>query len=580
MTKDKELDFEAGDARLRDILFTNYKRFRVPRYQRPYAWTEDQISDFWNDLTSADYSNFIGSLIFNAEQLKKTGYYEIIDGQQRLLTITIFCAVLRDLAIQVDSKKADLFHRHDIAIEDSEGNETYRIECGETLKKYFEDCIQDSRSNILKMSPTTKEEKLVKQNYIYFYDKIFTQLKNYSENSKKIDYLQQLRNKIHSLPIIQIEIKSEDDAYEIFETTNARGIDLSVGDLLKNVIFNKLRDIEEKDIAKEYWNEIISNVQETNTELKRFIRYYWISKYSLVSDKKLFKTIKNTITDWEKLLFDLHQSSVWYDKLLVGGLDAWEDEKIKSGDHIFKSLRALRIMNVFQCYVLFLTILRNLDKLGTDPKRVFKWIENFSFKYSAICKLPGNKLEKIYSNYASKIEKTVSGGDTKTIHKKIQYIFEELKKELKEEEPGLEQFKEAFNEVSYGKSETNRHLCKYILSKINGLSQESEFDFTTINIEHLLPQKPDKEWGLKPKDIKVYVNKIGNLTLVHKKINSSIGNKVMSEKIKELSKSEVHMTRKIVDYLKQINYKWNEEEINKRQNELAAIAYKDVWDIE
>ncbi|NOY64182.1 MAG: DUF262 domain-containing protein, partial [Nitrospirae bacterium] len=65
----KELIYEAKDTKLRDILFTSYKKFKVPRYQRPYAWTEDQISDFWNDLND-DYSNFIGSLIFNNESVE------------------------------------------------------------------------------------------------------------------------------------------------------------------------------------------------------------------------------------------------------------------------------------------------------------------------------------------------------------------------------------------------------------------------------------------------------------------------------------------------------------------------------
>lgn len=574
----KQLNFEAKDVQLRDILFTNYKKFKIPRYQRPYSWGEDHVSDLWNDLISDD-TNFIGSLIFNTEHQERSGYYEIIDGQQRLLTITIFCAVLRDIIGEIDHKKADIFHRHDIVIEDSEGNYKNRIKCGETLESFFVKNIQNDKTKILESDPKSKEEKLVKQNYAYFHDMISTQLKTFTENSKKLDYLQNLRNKVHSLPVIQIEVRSEDEAYDIFETTNARGIDLSVADLLKNMIFSNLRETEEKDIAKESWNDIVANVQDTDTELKKFIRYFWISKYSFVPEKKLYKTIKSTIVDWEELLRDLHEASKWYEKLFASTPDPWED--VSSGNHIFKSLRALRIMNVSQCYVLFLSILRNLDKLGTDPRRVFKLVENFSFKYSAICKLPGNKPEKIYSRYALEIEKAAaSEGDKKNIHKKIQQIFEEFKKVLQEEEPGFEQFREAFSEVSYSRSDKNRLLCKYILDQINILEQPSELDFTTVNLEHILPQKPDKEWGLKPKDIKSYVHKIGNLTLVSKKINSTVQNKIVKEKIAELSKSGVHMTIKLVEHLKESRYKWDEEAINKRHDELAKIGYIDVWKIE
>lgn len=571
-----ELIYEAKDKQLRDILFTSYKKYRIPRYQRQYTWSQDHISDLWSDLND-DYSNFIGSLIFNTEFFKETGYWDIIDGQQRLLTLTILCAALRDVARQIDSKRAELFQRKDIAIEDNEGNEFYRIKCSDSLQNYFKNYIQDSNGNVLKSSPETKEEKLVQNNYKYFYDQINTSLKTIQDNSKKLDYLQSLRNKIHALPVIEIQISSEDDAYDIFETTNARGVDLSVADLLKNLIFNRLKDHEDKQIADVYWDEIVTNIQGTGAELKKFIRYHWISKNALVSDKKLYKTIKHKTTDYETLLFDLHESSEWFDKLLAGHYDSWED--IKSGNHIYKSLRALKVMNVSQCYVLFLSLLRNLDKIGTDPKRVFRWIEVFSFKYSAICKLPGNKLEKLYSSYARKVEDACKSDDKKEISKKIQSLFEDLKKQLKKEEPIFEQFKEALEDITYGRSEKNRLLIKYILSEINRIDQESEFDFSSVNIEHLLPQKPHKDWGLKYKDIKEYVNKLGNLTLLHKKINSTIGNKVIKEKINELSNSGVHMTMTLVEQLKNTNYKWDEETINSRQSELANIAYHKAWTI-
>jgi Protein of unknown function DUF262. len=200
-----DLIYEAKDTRLRDILFTSYKKFRIPRYQRPYTWNEDQISDLWSDLHD-DYSNFIGSLIFNTEFYDQTGYYDIIDGQQRLLTITIFCAVLRDIARQIDIQRADLFHRKDIAIEDNEGNEFYRIKCSESLQNFFKSHIQDSKGAILESNPKSKEEELVKSNYKFFYDQIQISLKNFQDNSKKLNYLQSIRNKLHALPVIQIYI--------------------------------------------------------------------------------------------------------------------------------------------------------------------------------------------------------------------------------------------------------------------------------------------------------------------------------------------------------------------------------------
>ncbi len=236
-------------------------------------------------------------------------------------------------------------------------------------------------------------------------------------------------------------------------------------------------------------------------------------------------------------------------------------------------------MNVSQCYVLFLSILRNIDKLETDPRRVFRWIEAFSFKYSVVCKLPGNKLEKLYSSFARRIEETTKFEDKSSISKKIQSVLEELKKELIKEEPGFEQFKEAFQDISYGRSEQNRILIKYILSTINKVYQDSEFDFSSINIEDILPQKPHKDWGLLPKDIKEYVNRLGNLTLVHKKINSTVGNKIVKEKSTDLANSGVKITTMLVEKWEENGYTWDETEINKRHDELAEIAYYKAWKI-
>jgi hypothetical protein len=568
--------FDADDFRLQDVLFTSHLKFRIPRYQRPYTWDEDQISDLWNDLRD-DHSNYFGSLIFNTEFHDRTGYYDIIDGQQRLLTITILCAALRDLAREFDHKRSDIFHRRDIAIEDDEGKETYRIKCSDSLQKFFELYIQNSEGGILESNPKEKEEKLVKSNYKYFHEKITASINTIQDDSKKLEHLQSLRNKIRALPVIKIEIDNEDDAYDIFETTNARGVDLSIADLLKNMIFNKLRNTEDKDIAKIYWDEIVKNIQGTGAELKKFIRYYWISKYSFVSEKKLYKTIKSKITDYEKLLMDLHSNSIWFNKLCDSNRDSWEDENFKSVEHIHSSLRALKIMSVSQCYVLFLSILRNYKKFGTDPKRVFKWVESFTFKYSAVCKMPGNRLEKLYSSYARKIEEESQKEDKSVVSKKMQSLFEELKKELKGAEPKFEQFKEAFEDSVYSKSEQNRIMVKYILSGINKIYDDSEFDYASVNIEHFLPQKPGNDWGLSQKDIKDYVNKLGNLTIVSKKINSSIGNKNPKEKVKELSKSTIGLTKVLVDQVIKNEYKWGEGDIKSRQVELADVAYHKIW---
>lgn len=582
MKTSEQFNFSADDKTIEDIIFSNL-RYRIPRYQRPYAWGEDQMLDFWNDLYASASTYFIGSLVLNYETLDEDGYIEIIDGQQRLLTITIFMAILRNIAKEFDNEKlAGRIQRQCVSFEDKRGNETFRILCGESTKNFFEKYIQNFESDLDDIDGTklTKEEKRIKDNYFLLKDKVLNEVNNFDKKSDQLAHLQNLWDKISKIKIIAIKIENEEDAYEIFETVNARGVDLTVGDLLKNLIFKEIKPSQDKDKdeIKNKWIEITDKVKETGVEMTKFIRYFWLSKYSFVSEKKLFKEIKRNISNYEIFLNDLIKNSHWFNMLLEGNLDEWQE--IKNGDKIFKSLQGIRIMGMSQCYVLFLSILRNYDKLGTDPKRIFKLIENFSFKYSSICSLPGNKVEKIYSHYAREIEAVIKNNkNPKKISKQIQTIFNNIENELKELRPSYELFAENFGQLSYKNSEKSRKLTKYIFAKVNSQYETGEYiiDFGNVNIEHVLPQNPCKEWKLTKADIKNYVNKIGNLTLIHKTFNSKASNKPIKIKLKALGESKIPITQKLIEAIEKDDYKWGEEEINKRQHALGKKAYDIIW---
>ena len=578
---DNNLNFQAEDKKIKEVLFNTQNPFRIPRYQRPYAWEEDQTSEFWNDLKD-DNSNFIGSLIFNIEPLKEEKCIDIIDGQQRLLTITIFCSALREISEGIDSTLADLIQTKNIAMQDYDGNETFRIQTGDSIIKFFGKYIQGRYSEILTLDSTklSKEELKVFKNYKYFYNKIFNEINSIEIKDKKLKYIKSLRSKIAELIVIHIKIENEEEAYEIFETTNARGVDLSVSDLLKNLIFKKIPKKDDKDFAKEVWSEITSSIQSANTELKKFIRYYWISKYSFVTEKKLFKEVKKQITDWNELLNDLWDASTWFNKILEGSEENFNN--IKNGNKIYKSIFAIRLMGVSQCYVLLLTILKNLNELKTDPTKFIQFIEKFTFQYSVVSKLPGNQVEKLYSKYAIEIETAVKQTSEKKRSGKIQSIFATLKNELLEIKPSKTIFSEKFNEISYKNSTKSRMLIKYILNEIDSElreTKEEKIDFTNVNIEHILPTSPHKDWGLDKKDIKDYGNRIGNLTLLSKTLNGKIQNKIVKHKIGEYKKSSLPITKKLVDELEKSDFIWNKEIIKNRHTTFSNIAFTKIWEI-
>lgn len=572
------LTFKAENRTLQEVLFAS-RRFRVPRYQRPYAWDIEQVSEFWEDLVSAEEPYFLGSFIFNTEQEKAEGYVDIIDGQQRILTITIFASALRDIAKTIDPDTSKLYQRQDIAMEDRSGRYSFRILPSETLKDYFLTYIQQDSSHISNSSPETVEETKVKRNYQYLHEKVSSEIKRFPSRELQIDVLNSLRAKMANLIIINVDIGREEDAYEIFETTNARGVDLSVSDLLKNLVFKKIPPGDDRDFAKEVWQEITTDIEEADTELKRFIRYFWISRYGFVPEKKVYREVKNKITDWQQLLTDLWDDSRCFNRLLEGNGNDFDS--YKHGVRIFNAVSALRLMRVSQCYVLLIAILRNYDRLGTDPVRVFELVEKFTFQYSVVCKMPGNKLEKIYSRFALRLEEAVNTSQSKRIPGAVQAVFSDLEKELRTEAPSEVVFKEAFNrDISYKNSEQSRKLIKYILAKLDSHFRETDeqlIDFNRVNVEHVLPQNPSKDWKLSKREIKTYVNLLGNLTLLSKVINSKIQNGLVKYKLPELAVSELPITKNLVTLLKENKEKWGEPEIRERQKYFADISYGRIW---
>ncbi len=573
------LNFSAKDETIESVLFST-KRYRVPKYQRPYSWGQGEAADFVSDIQGDTSIYFLGALIFNNESLKKENVIEITDGQQRLLTITLFMAAIRDIFKELGEKyHAELVQRQNISIEDNRGKLTNRIICGDNTQKFVE-LFQRTDTDINKIVPVTKEQKLIIGNYKFFKGRITDELKLYPDKDKKIETLLNLRQKVYDLKVINITIENEDDAYEVFETVNARGVELSVSDLLKNLIFKRIKKEWEGDMnPTSLWNTIISNVEDTETDLKKFLRYYWLSKHAFVTEKKLFKEIKKNTADYKQLLQNLVNASDYYRMLLDPDIDDWKD--FKDGDKIVRILENLEIMKVSQCYVLFMSILRNSKKINTNTKRIFELVEKFTFQYSVVSKLQANQVEKIYSKFAIQIENAVKDETPKKIAGKIQSILSELESSLKKIRPTRQQFTEGFSDIEYGRSENSRKLVKYVLSKFNyqDSSGENRIDFTNVNIEHILPQKPGKAWGLKRSDVKAYVDKIGNLVLVSKRYNSVMGNTSIAEKTKMLEKSEIKATNTLAKEIIAEGNKWGEKEILGRHSLMANEAYDKVFAI-
>jgi uncharacterized protein with ParB-like and HNH nuclease domain len=574
-------NFESKNKSIEETLF-GINSLRVPQFQRPYTWEEDQCSDFWNDLTDDD-SFFLGQFILNYENKEKEGFIDIVDGQQRTTSILILCAVFRDKIKELGyHEDADVVQHNVMLGKKSFSGPVYKVLVSPTITNFFERYVQ-SGTEIIKSDTKhdSDEEKRVVKNYLFFKNQLDDYLKSATTASAQVELIKSIYNFLLKTQIIVTGIYDENDAYEIFESVNNTGIELGVADLLKNFLFKKIKIEEGGSVSDimEKWSEILENVP--GTELTKFIRYYWLSKQrEFITEAKLFKAIKNhqEIQTGKQFLQELlDNAKIYYD--LRNPLDA-DFSNIDHAEKVKNSLIGIREMNITQCYVLLLSIYRNRDKINTGWVRIFQLIEKFNFVYHAMSKLPANKVEKLYQEVAYKIEHVVNNEKNETaLRIALETEFNNLSNKLKSLLPPKEIFVLGFMDLSYKK----KGLCRYVLSKIEESygsdAQEFLLNQANLTIEHILPQKPGKEWNLTQSQIKNYVHNVGNLTLLGKKPNGAVGNKSIDEKIKILKEStEIKMTQKLMSDI-ELSGIWNEESIKLRSSELANLAFDKVWKI-
>ncbi|GKS87509.1 DUF262 domain-containing protein [Acidovorax sp. SUPP1855] len=230
------MKIQCQDHPVEHILTSNY--FEIPRFQRPYSWEKDNWEDFWNDdLLSTKDDYFIGSVVTYAKGQAKA----IVDGQQRLTTITVILSVIRNsyrlLGYEDRATGTQLFIERN-----NKNNESTFVLKTETSYPYLQTSIQSFQSQKIKIN-LGEEEILLQGAFEFFTDCINKEIEKsrsspgISEATRRLrakNRLDELRDTVLALKLIYVELDNEDDAYQVFETLNTRGKDLATTDLLKN----------------------------------------------------------------------------------------------------------------------------------------------------------------------------------------------------------------------------------------------------------------------------------------------------------------------------------------------------------
>ncbi len=567
------MKIESTDQDIRNLLSGGY--YRVPRFQRPYSWTRENIQDFWDDVIRDQPENyFIGSIVTFKEGNQR---YGLVDGQQRLTTITIILAVLRDRLAASGFKNLAQGIQNQIERKNINNKSEYILST-ETSYPFFQEHILKYGEAEVEPEEIREEESLraafdhLDRLVGHIIDGIANDPSKGNQAKQKAleERLTRIRDAVLDLKVILVKLDNEDDAYIIFETLNTRGKDLALADLVKNHLAKHLKAKGASvDQPKIKWAKLLETLEGSSEDLDvdTFIHHFWLSRYDYLAAKRLFKVLKHRIgkTDAKMFLDALVADASLYRAIHEKGYWKWakEDRRITA------ALNALQLFRVQQQTPCVLSLMRCFKEKKLKRKHfedAVVAIEKFHFLFTAVTSQRSSG--GISEMYASLGRRLFEASNTQA----AVGIIQELKTKLRERVPALDEFKALFPSVVFTDNLTKeRNVVRYILAGIQAHSTASvTIDFEGMTIEHLVSQH---RIGTNSFTDEI-VGQLGNLILVPSKLNAKLDHKTFKEKKKILQAAHVDIPPEFkgADEI-------TPDDIRKRTTTLAEHAYKKVWKI-
>ncbi len=607
-------------------LLSQKQLLKVPRFQRNYDWDKEKVGALLTDLLESfdlvknraepvpDAQYLFGPMVLVTS--KEEQEFLVIDGQQRLATLTMLFCVVRDIMYEYNQiegvNKID-----NLLLNKSMGQELgWKLELNDTDKDLFNEIQKyehDKESQAVRFKNKkfkTKSNKLLVENYNLLHEKLLLCLANdfapntSNSTSKDYDEHRETKHMEHNIPlmsyfidfvcdynyVVLIMVDDDNTAFQIFETLNERGQTLSKSNLIKNHILNKIKTLDMQKKQSDRWNNIFDKVIGNNQQDDEFIMESYYSRHKernslrlkydqsdnsepklSMSKKNLYKIIKKIVTD-EKSCEDFIKELETDAEYLSGLSDPSQyfDEDSKDDVHVIKILKAKFIR------VPLLAAYRQwYVQKPNDYSKLVQFLVKFFFKVRVIRKEHPGDIKKIIDVIVGMI----NSGDS------YQAVIDKLKK-YDDHEDFVYNFKKFMEDPK-------KDAVKYILQQISihlGTKYDDVRPIDDLTLEHILPQNSEK-WDMKAffagydgeSKIDEFKNRLGNLTLLHKVVNTNNSNLPFS--IKKFQKDSNGVQIGYVGSKLEINQQtvcnydeWTANIIKQREDNFAKYADQ-IWNL-
>ncbi|WRE78954.1 DUF262 and DUF1524 domain-containing protein [Helicobacter pylori] len=534
------------------------KQFVIPIYQRVYSWEKEQCKQLWDDIVKTggnDQMNghFIGSIVFVQDGIYTTSHNDllIIDGQQRLTTITLLFIALRD-HLNDEDEFLEKFSCQKI-------QNRYLINSDEKGDKKFKLILSEpDRDTLLSLIDKDKRKPSEPSSKIMENFKLFEEWVRKNTNK-----LETIFKGLDKLMVVEISLeRGKDNPQLIFESMNSTGKDLTQTDLIRNYILMGLEPEKQEIFYKKYWRAMEEEFKQDETLFNQFVRHYLTIKTREIPNiNKVYEAFKDYQQErgieTEALLQDLQKYCGFFCQIVF---------KKEENKDLNKALSFLVDLKMDVIYPLLLELYSDYSD-GVLSEQDFTPIIYLTESYicrRAVCGLGTNSLNKIFASFTKEINKDQY---LESIKVHFGYLTE------KQRFPNNDEFKELFITIDF------YHFQKreYFLKRLENFNTKEPVNTKECTIEHIMPQTLTEEWK---RDLgenfeaihEKYLHTIGNLTLTG--YNSEYSSNSFQEK-RDMEKGFKQSPLKLNQSLKDLE-SFGEKEIEKRANDLADWALK-IW---
>lgn len=568
-------------SRFRIGSFFQENSFLVPMYQRNYSWTNDEITDFWNDLNDiineSRSNHFFGQVVTfkNSDDIQ-----EIIDGQQRITTSALFLAALRDIANNMYKEKQDVLSEdagddlRDIRrtvkkyLRGENGNRAALIvEQGNTpgdatlIQDVFNKLTTGHVESVKERKDLTEPMRNLLNAYVSIKNSIIKKMQTKKTLVEQVGMLQTICDSfVEHFYIVMISSPDQQDAFIIFETLNSRGKDLKASDIIKNHLMYLMS--EDLSTANREWSEISHALKDDSSRITRFIRTYWAAKNKLVSEKVLYRSLSDSLkteNEAREFLSDLIELVPLYD-VLENPTANKKNASYFENKMLNKQINVLDKMHVLLYYPIVLALKKRKYSEQNMAIVVNKVLSVF-VRHRTIMNEGTNKLEtgfadiaqKIYFNDLSKVEEINKEMDRKLLKNNFEI---ETKLQILSKEGGLRGPK--------------KWTLVYLISEIyDDLFEDTNYyDETFLNDRFKVIQIGNVNDGINEE----FINYLGNWTIIEDKSKFDTEDS-LENRIKLLKGSKLEANQELAQQLEQ---GWTNETIQERQKRMSDVMLQ-LW---